>query len=107
MHRGREVTVGWTDPDGTPHKGRFTTWRGVNLSNRPEVWVGAGAVGEHPPRTHARTVGDAAAVGASTVAATGLPLLGLYLLLRHHCDRCRYRLWDEAWAGFDHRRIGP
>jgi hypothetical protein len=107
LHTGREVTVAWTAPDGTPRSGHYTTWRGAILGDHPKVWAGAGSVGEHPPRTHSRTIGDTAAAGASTVVAAGSPLLGLYLLLRRLYDRRRYRLWDEAWAGFDRRRIGP
>jgi hypothetical protein len=107
LHSGREVEVVWTAPDGTSRGGHFTTWHGANVGDHPKVWAGPGSVGEYPPRTHARTVGDAAAIGASTVAAVGLPLLGLYLLLRHRCDQHRYRMWDEAWTGFDRRRIGP
>ncbi|WP_255268359.1 hypothetical protein [Actinomadura madurae] len=41
------------------------------------------------------------------MAATGLPLLGLYMLLRHRLDQQRYRMWTEEWAHFDRRHIGP
>ncbi|WP_146877334.1 hypothetical protein [Actinomadura madurae] len=107
LRQGREVKVVWTDPDGTPRSGHFTTWHGASVGDHPKVWAGPGGVGEHAPRTHARTVGDAAAIGASTVAATGLPLLGLYMLLRHRLDQQRYRMWTEEWAHFDRRHIGP
>lgn len=107
LHTGREVTVIWIASDGTLRSGHYTTWRGARLGDRPKVWAGPGGVGEDPPRSHARTVGDAAAAGATTVAAAGLVPAGIYLLLRRRYDERRYRMWDEAWAGFDRRRIGP
>lgn len=107
LHTGREVTLIWTDPDGTLRQGHYTTWRGASLGDHPKVWTRPGGVGEDPPRTHARTIGDAAAGGATTTLASGLPSVGIYLLLRRHYDKRRYRTWDEAWASFDRRRIGP
>lgn len=107
LHTGREVTVTWIASDGTWRSGHYTTWRGASLGDRPKAWAGPGGVGEDPPRTHARTIGDAAAAGATTVLAAGLVPAGTYLLLRRRYDKRRYRMWDEAWAGFDRRRIGP
>ncbi|GAA1898466.1 Rv1733c family protein [Actinomadura bangladeshensis] len=107
LHTGREVTVTWTAPDGTLRRGHYTTWRGASLGDHPKVWTRPGGVGEDPPRAHARTIGDAAAGGATTTLASGLASVGVYLLLRRHYDKRRYRMWDEAWAGFDRRRIGP
>lgn len=106
-HTGREVTVIWVGPDGTVRSGHYTTWRGVSPGDHPKVWAGPGGVGEDPPRSHARTISDAAATGATTAGTAGLVAAGAYLLLRRHCDKRRYRMWDEAWARFDRRRIGP
>ncbi|MFA1542691.1 hypothetical protein SM611_27475 [Actinomadura sp. DLS-62] len=106
-HTGREVTVTWIASDGTLHSGRYTSWRGASLGDRPAVWAGPGGVGEDPPRPHARTIGDCVATAVTAVAATGLVPGGVYLLLRRRLDKRRYRMWDEAWAGFDRRRIGP
>ncbi len=107
LHTGREVTVTWTDSDGTVQNGHYTTWRGASLGDHPKVWARPGGVGEDPPRTHVRTIGDAAASGATTVMASGQASAGIYLVLRRRYDKRRYRMWDEAWAGFDRRRIGP
>lgn len=108
LQSGREVTIIWIDRDGTLRSGHYTSWRGAEFGDHPQVWVGPHhRVQESPPRTHARTIGDMVTAGATTAAAAGLPLLGLYMLLRHHFDRRRYRAWDDAWAGFDQRRHRP
>ncbi|TMR04220.1 hypothetical protein ETD83_09055 [Actinomadura soli] len=101
---GREVTVTWIDRDGTLRSGHYRSWRGAQIGDHPEVWAGPGhRVNDSPPRTHARTVGDMASAGAATATAAGLPLLGLYMLLRRRLDHRRYRAWDEAWASLDRR----
>ncbi|MGH3242447.1 MAG: Rv1733c family protein [Spirillospora sp.] len=103
-HGGREVTLTWIDGDGTPRSGHYRSQRGAQIGDHPKVWAGPRhGVTDLPPRTHARTVGDMATAGAATATATGLPLLGLYMLVRRRMDHRRYRAWDEAWASLDHR----
>jgi hypothetical protein len=104
LEAGREVSVVWTGPDGAPHTGHYPSWKATGLGERRELWAGpGGGLGEAGPRKHVRTIGDDASAGAATAAATGLPLLTLYLLVRRRCDKRRHRRWDEEWADFDRR----
>ncbi|WP_141576779.1 hypothetical protein [Actinomadura sp. WMMA1423] len=104
LESGREVTAAWTDPDGASRTGHYTSWKATQLGERRELWAGPGGrLGETGPRKHMRTIGDDVSAGAAAATGAGLPLLALYLLLRHRCDRRRYRRWDEEWADFDRR----
>jgi hypothetical protein len=103
----RTVTVAWTDPDGTRRTDDYTTWRGAGVGERLILWAGPDGVSMTPPRRHAQTVVHTAVNGTGVALATGLPLLGVYWLVRARCDRRRYRMWDADWARLDDRRIGP
>ncbi|MFG2088592.1 MULTISPECIES: hypothetical protein [unclassified Spirillospora] len=107
LRGGRQVTVTWTEPDGTRRTGDLTTWSRVRAGDRVRAWVGPGRVSFMPPNSHTQTVLNTVAAGTGVVLATGLPLFGLYGLVRRRCDRRRDRLWDAAWARLDNHRIGP
>ena len=104
LESGREVNVVWTGADGTPHTGRYTSWRATVVGEHRVLWTGPRhTLGEMGPRKHARTIGDDVSAGAAVLAVTGLPMLTVYLAFRWGCDRRRYRQWDEEWADFDRR----
>ncbi|MBT2210218.1 MULTISPECIES: hypothetical protein [Actinomadura] len=106
MRSGRKVTVTWREPDGTARTGSFTAFHGGTAGQRREVWVGPSSqVTDEAPRHHTRTVGDTLTVALGSAMALGMPLLGLYLIIRYRCDQRRYRLWDAEWARFGTRRI--
>ncbi|HEY8481807.1 MAG TPA: hypothetical protein VIL71_18430 [Spirillospora sp.] len=107
LRAGHRVTVTWTEPDGTRRSGDFTTMKPVRPGDPVLVWTRDGAVTAARPGRHGLTVVDTVAAGTGVVLATGLSLLGVYLLVRRRCDRRRDRLWDVAWARFDNHRIEP
>ncbi|SEG59050.1 hypothetical protein SAMN04489712_10743 [Thermomonospora echinospora] len=99
------VQATWRAPDGTPRTGRIPAWKDAGQGARRHLWVdGAG----HPtsrPRPHSRTVVDAGYAALGATLAAGLPLLGVYGLVRRRCDRVRDALWDEEWSRIDPHRI--
>jgi hypothetical protein len=103
----RRVTVAWTEPDRTRRTGDYTTWRGSDVGSRVTAWAGLSTVSLLPPREHSRTIAQTGVAASGVALATGLPLLGLYRLIRRGCDRRRYRLWDAAWARLDNHHTGP
>ncbi|MEU8802891.1 hypothetical protein [Spirillospora sp. NPDC048819] len=107
LRGGYRVTVAWSDPDGTRRTGDFTTWSRVRAGDRIWAWASPGGVSLTPPNRHAQTVVNTVAAGTGVVLAVGLPLFGLYGLVRLGCDRRRDRLWDAAWARLDNHSIGP
>lgn len=107
LRAGHRVTVTWNEPDGTRRWGDFTTWSRYRVGDLVPAWAGHGTVAATPPGRHGETVLTAAAAGAGVAAAVGLPLLGLYLLVRRRYDRRRDLIWETAWAWFDNHRIGP
>lgn len=69
--------------------------------------MASAGVSDEAPRSHTRTITDAAGIGLGTILAMGLPMLLVYGLLRHRCDRRRAQLREAGWARLDARRIGP
>lgn len=107
LRTGHRVTVTWTEPDGTRRTGDFTTRSRIHVGEQMQAWAGPGTVSPMAPNWHGRTVASTMVAGTGVVLAVGLPLFGVYRLMRRRYDRRRDRLWDTAWARLDNHRIGP
>nr|BFE34912.1 hypothetical protein GCM10010200_071630 [Actinomadura rugatobispora] len=100
------VQATWPRPgaagqDAKPRTGTLPSWKGARAGAKKPIWVDRAGDPVVRPRPHSRTVTDAAYAGGGAAIGAGLPLLGVYLLVRRRCDRHRYELWEDAWARLD------
>jgi hypothetical protein len=84
--------------------GTLPSWKDAEVGQRRRIWVDRQGDPVAGPRPHSRTVTDAVYAAFAATLASGAPLLLIYLLVRHRCDRYRDGLWDEAWARMDAER---
>ena len=103
------VRATWPRPGGPgrnaePRTGTLPAWKDARVGSSRTIWVDRDGDPVARPRPHSRTVTDAAYAAGAAALAAGLPVLGVYLLVRRRCDRIRDDLWDAAWARLDAER---
>lgn len=88
----------------TRRTGSTTRWQ-VTLPGASEhIWIDANGTPVQNPRPHARTIADAAWMGAGAAGAVGFPLLVVYVAVRLRGNQHRRALWDADWERFSTRR---
>ncbi|MBA9006806.1 Rv1733c family protein [Thermomonospora cellulosilytica] len=103
LHKTVQAT--WRAPDGSVRAGRIPAWKNAEAGAHRRIWVDRSGDPVARPRPHSRTLVDTAYAAGGGALGVGLPLLGVYWLVRRHCDRIRYALWDAEWARIDPHRI--
>lgn len=91
----------WPGPGGGLRTGELPSWKNAVPGAQRRIWVDREGEPTVRPRSHGRTVTDAAYAGLAGVLVAGAPLLLAYWAVRRRCDRHRDALWDAAWARMD------
>ncbi|REE99409.1 Rv1733c family protein [Thermomonospora umbrina] len=99
------VRASWRAPDGGVRTGEIPAWRDARAGARQRIWVERDGTVTVRPRHHSRTLVDSGYATTGAALVTGLPLLGVYCLVRRRCDRVRDALWEADWARIDPHRI--
>ncbi|NDU74518.1 hypothetical protein GWI34_18045 [Actinomadura sp. DSM 109109] len=89
--------LAWTSLSGRTRTTVVPADKSVRPGMERRIWVDAEGDPVPHPQTRATTLATTAVAAATATTAAGVPLLALYLLVRHRCDRRRDALWDESW----------
>ncbi|WP_018332236.1 Rv1733c family protein [Actinomycetospora chiangmaiensis] len=99
-----DVTVAWTEPDGSVHATGDVTSVGTAPGRRWPMWVDGAGHRVRNPASEADAVVQGLVLVALLLGTAAAVLSGLVAVLRWWLDRRRLRQWDADWLAFHRGR---
>ena len=95
-----DVTVAWTDPDGSGHVADDVSYTGTATGRPWPMWIDASGHRVRAPASETDAVVQGALLVVLLLTGATTALVGALALLRWVLDRGRLRQWDDDWAAF-------